>query len=112
MKFPKSVRIGYRDIAIRVVKDCRDDDSLKLWGKYSFKVGLIEIEKDLHDHIKAEVLLHEIFHAMIGYHNVKIDRKKEEELVEVLGKSFAEFFILNPKVIKELLDVLGSKEKN
>jgi hypothetical protein len=93
---PKEVRVGYRTFKIEpwASIDAAVNDRL---GECDVILGVIRVHEGLPPSVAAEVLLHEIFHAVwrIG----ACDGGDEEKVVTVFGHIMTQILQDNPDVI-------------
>lgn len=102
-RMPRSVRVGHRlfeivswDASAAEAEgargDCRDDPPV------------IRISNGLKPFDKAEVMLHEVFHAC--WRHLPSERVSEEAAVTVLAENFAQVWRENPKLVAWITDNL------
>ena len=101
-----TLKIGYKDYDMFFVKkidggatlgDCENNDGTR---------GVIRIAKGQRKVEKANVILHEILHAIVYTQGLKINDKEEEKIVLALTNGLIDFMKENPKVIKSLASLL------
>ena len=85
MKLPRTLRIGGKRIALRVIKDLED------WGQYDHDGECINLDRDLlEDPEKLRVILrHEMVHASLAIGGVAFAQIMDEEpIVRCLDEIF------------------------
>lgn len=64
--YPKSIKIGYKDIRIDYVQpDFKFDDMTDAYGQYKAREALIQIQYNLCGQELANTLFHEMLHAVV-----------------------------------------------
>lgn len=64
--FPRSVKVGYKDIKIDyVTPDFKHDDMTDSYGQYKAREALIQIQHDLNGQEMANTMFHEVLHAVV-----------------------------------------------
>ena len=74
------------------VIECEDSFNQDLhFGQIDYARGIIKINKDMPDEMKAETLCHEMLHGMLthlGYH----EQSQEEQFVQALANAISQSF--------------------
>lgn len=97
MKIPKSISILGQKIQIIQIKDLRDKDGTRVDGIYHAQKGIIQIDTNLKGKARIHAFIHEYCHAVIdiiGAHNCEISPDLEEIIVDNIGRSISDNFIL------------------
>jgi Zn-dependent peptidase ImmA (M78 family) len=97
MKIPKSILILGQKISVYQVKDLKDKDGTRVDGLYNSEKYLIKIDSNLKGRARIHTFMHEYCHAIIdiiGAHNCEISPDLEEIIVDNIGRSIADNFIL------------------
>jgi Zn-dependent peptidase ImmA (M78 family) len=106
MKLPDKLIIAGVPYTVSEVADLKSDDGNALYyGCVQHVFLTIEIEKNLHNVVKLQTLLHEALHALF-HQTGHADDDSEERVVTMLGCQLPRLFHDNP----ELLDILGTSE--
>lgn len=74
-------------------------DNIRVWGAHSYNSQIITLETNMTYHLTAEVLLHEITHAIFNMFSLN-DTSTEEQIAEAMGKGWAMVFLDNPWLTK------------
>tara|TARA_Y100001973_G_C5204846_1_gene340667 strand:- start:100 stop:465 length:366 start_codon:yes stop_codon:yes gene_type:complete len=114
MNCPPKVKVGYKDIAIELV---RSDFSKQTdcYGEYQHRANKIEIQKDLTPTDFANTLLHEVLHAVVYEHSLTCDGNalsvdtNEEIVVNSITNGLMTVFKDNPWFLKILQDNIHGK---
>ncbi len=104
-KLPKTIKIGSHVHKVTVVKNLRSKAGEEALGLYSYDDQRISIEESITPSRQAEVLLHEILHALYAYFDISKEGDKEETVVSRLAEGLATVFKDNPALIKYLEEV-------
>lgn len=85
MKIPDTVRIAGVNYPVDFVPSLNDGEKL-LYGQVDFEQTCIRLNPDVagHQH-QCITLWHEILHALINNAHIRMERDKEEEIVEALS---------------------------
>lgn len=97
MKIPKSISILGQKISVYQVKDLTDKDGTRIDGIYHAQMGIIQICANLKGKARVHAFIHEYCHAVIdiiGAHNCIISDDLEEIIVDNIGRSISDNFIL------------------
>ena len=102
MKPPKTVDIG--PTRYKVVMGAEDMPARGYFRTYDG----IELRSKMPKDMEAEVLLHEVLHAIMYTFNeyMNLKKKDEERIVSNLSTSLATVFRQNPKLLKYLTETL------
>jgi hypothetical protein len=100
MKPPSKIKIGHSDYTLVFVEDTKD-----YWGQHDAGKLRIELVKSLTGQRLADVLLHELFHALWSFCCIQ-DGEKEEVTVDRLSHAMAALIRDNPKLIAYLQELL------
>ena len=120
MKQVHHIKIGYRDITIKITKpDFITDNLTDCFGQYDNRKGLIEIQESLPNQKLVNTLLHEISHAIVdisGLNQSGAPLEKDDD-EEIVVHQFTNYFLAmcrdNPWLldyIKELLILKNLKK--
>jgi hypothetical protein len=94
---PKSVKIGAHTFQLKAA-----ETEVKMgrshWGTVDFTTGVIAVVGGIPASRQAEVILHEMLHALLFGHSVKC----EESLVSLLSEGLLTIFQDNPQLVKHL----------
>lgn len=86
-----------------------EDDNAR--GDFNHRTGLIRVAEGYTPDVRAEVLLHEVLHALVKDAAVAFPTHEDEErVVEQLAPRLAAFFRDNPATVRELLVMLGCED--
>lgn len=98
---PKEVKVG---IHVFRLKSAEAESRLGPgnWGLIDFKEGTISIVAGIPATRQAEVILHEVLHALLFGQSVK----HEEALVTTLSEGLLSFLRDNPELLKHILGKL------
>ncbi len=97
MKIPKSISILGQQIQVNQVKSLKDKDGIRVDGIYHAQKAIIEIDLSLKGKARIHAFIHEYCHAVIdiiGAHNCEISPDLEEIIVDNIGRSISDNFIL------------------
>jgi len=87
MKRPKSLRVGPFDIAIVPMHEIHQATDL---GNYAYDKHEIRLlDSYVNKKLEAEVLLHEVLHAVYSIYNIK-DDDREERIVSIMATGLAQ----------------------
>lgn len=100
---PEKIRIGYRDFTIRFVDKVDAEGSL---GDCEKNTGKIRVMKGMDGAEKANVVLHEITHAIIHAQGLDLSEKTEEKVVLAIANGMISFMRDNPRFMGRLLRLL------
>ena len=94
--WPKTVKIGYRDIQIDYVRpEFKTDDMTESYGEYRAREGKILLQHDLCGQEMANVLLHEALHAIVcgSGLNQANGTLKEDDAEEIVVNQIANYLM-------------------
>lgn len=96
-----SLKIGPRTYSVHEVpRDILPDRAV---GEFCVFDGKILIAEDNVKDFKAEILIHEVLHALFFDAGLLLDADREETLVQALSPRLAAFLGDNPNEVRELL---------
>jgi hypothetical protein len=107
-RLPDRIQIGPHDVAIVVERPTIDSlsvkDQMKLHGHYEPESNLIVLRPGMHRDYEAEVVVHEVLHALTALTGIISDlgEDQEEKFVERLAPVVLDTMRRNP----DLLDYL------
>lgn len=78
------LKIGYFEVDYQEIDDLKDDNRNKLDGVWDPNNSTIKIDSGLKNPLKKQIILHELFHAMLQVSGREDDRRNEE-LVDCLA---------------------------
>jgi len=87
MKKPNKIKVGYKDIEIKISKpDFITDNLTDCFGQYDNRKGLIEIQDSLSNQKFVNTLLHEIGHVIVDISGLNqsgapLEKDDDEEIV-------------------------------
>lgn len=110
MELPKPIRVGHYKVRFEVVPenyDHEEDDTKDAWGFYVPKYKVIYLDPELEEHpiMLAEVLIHEVQHAINDVYGVEEDTHSEEKMVTQGSRGWTQVMIDSP----ELMDFIRMK---
>lgn len=97
MNIPKNIYILGQKIKVSLVDGLKDKDGTPIDGAYRSEKNIIEIESKLKGKEFNHAFIHEYCHAIIdiiGAHNCEISDDLEEIIVDNIGRSISDNFIL------------------
>jgi Zn-dependent peptidase ImmA (M78 family) len=96
MKIKQHIKIGYRDIEIKISNpDFITDNLTDCFGQYDNRKGVIEIQKNLPAQKLVNTLLHEIGHVVVdisGLNQSGAPLEKDDD-EEIVVHQFANYFL-------------------
>ena len=84
MKCPPKIKVGYKDIAIDLVRSDFTKQT-DCYGEYQHRANKIEIQQDLTPNDFSNTLLHEVLHAVVYEHSLTVDGNVFRVLSRVFG---------------------------
>ena len=92
-----NLRIGHRSIRLERMRpgEAHDQDAR---GLYLPNAGVIHVDPDQQPDVQAEVVLHEVIHALWETYGLP-PRVDEEEVASVLAKGLAQVIRDNPALV-------------
>lgn len=102
---PAAVKIGYRDWSV-VAMPPLEASTADIYGDCNKLLGVIRVRADCSPAMQAEILLHEILHAL-HFTGQLSDEDKEERLVAVLAIQLASLWRDNPDLVSFLSESLS-----
>ena len=118
MKCPPKIKVGYKDIAIDLVRSDFTKQT-DCYGEYQHRANKIEIQQDLTPNDFSNTLLHEVLHAVVYEHSLTVDGNvlcvdsNEEIVVNSVTNGLMSVFKDNPWFLKFLQDnIHGRQTKN
>ena len=108
MKLPNKVRVACFDIEIEEW-DHRNATADGNFGTFSCIELKIRIDTTCHPIMIAEVLQHEILHAIYWAYVIK-DKDEEERIVSVMATALVQVYRDNPEIMKYISYLLCNKE--
>jgi len=101
MKIPKTIKIGWRDYAIKFVDERRSEEGELLDGEIDFLNHIIYIDNNLfQEDEKVIAFLHEVIHGI--FHNqCHSDWCNNEDLVEAVSEGLFQLMRDNPKLFSD-----------
>lgn len=101
----KSLKIGCHRYSVAAI-DPEQMDDVNTIGQIGLYTGQIVIDDSHSRQSQAQVLVHEIFHALFFDAGHPVRRKKEEKLIRTLSPRLTAFLADNPTEVRELLKML------
>jgi len=106
MRMPRSIRVAHRDFEVVAwTKTAAEKDGAR--GDCREDPPVIRISTGMKPFDRAEVMLHEVFHAC--WRQLPSDRVSEEAAVTVLAENFSQVWRDNPKLIEWISHSLKSE---
>tara|TARA_R100000789_G_C3016631_1_gene152558 strand:+ start:1541 stop:1909 length:369 start_codon:yes stop_codon:yes gene_type:complete len=115
MKCPSKIKVGYKDIAIDLVRSdfSKQTDS---YGEYQHRANKIEIQQDLNNIDFANTLLHEVLHA-VAYEmsltqegNILSKDTSEEIAINSITNGLMTVFRDNPWFLKFMQEYIHGRQ--
>lgn len=106
MPLPRRVKIGGHEVAIRLAS-VQELGGKEYLGEYNPDTNSIRLKRTLAKSRRVEVLLHEVFHAILVGHKYFDD----EALVVLLGEGLTQIIRDNPDFIRYCLELLSVPKK-
>ena len=103
-KFPRKIKVGYRDYAITNI----DGEKEGVIGQACHQERQIKIDITRSDLEKAEILLHEILHC-IGVFTVTPEKELSERTVGMLSRGIISVWRDNPKAFRWIAEVIPKR---
>ena len=100
INLPASVKVGYIDYEIRLWSALEAQSSHRL-GEADHLTQVIRVSQALAPRAFAEVLLHELLHALFYVYNIQ-DEDREERTVGTLSTAIAAMWRDNPELVAYL----------
>lgn len=97
------VKVGHRRYALTPLSH-REAQEIEAHGDCSFLRGRIRVDEGLPQDAQAEVLVHEVLHALVE--DAGVEWEDEEHIVTVLGRRLAAFIADNAGLVRRLIEVL------
>lgn len=101
----KKFKIGCHNYSVKAIPpgDMEESDTI---GQIGLFTGKILIDDSHCRQSKAQVLVHEVFHALFFDAGHPLRREKEEKLIRLLSPRLTAFLTDNPAEVRELLRML------
>jgi predicted SprT family Zn-dependent metalloprotease len=111
-----TVKVGAHPIKVKVVKRNEAHDvgsNVRTLGKANYELKTIELLEDFVSSTSPsmilEVLIHEICHHIVWSNPGVSLGRKEEVVVEMMGKGFTDLLLNNPQLLEVVKHVAKSK---
>lgn len=110
MDLPKPIKVGHYKVVFKEVTadyEHEEDDTKDAWGFYVPKYKVIYLDPELAELpiMLAEVVIHEVQHAINDVYGVEEDNHSEEKMVTQGARGWTQVMIDNP----ELMDFIRMK---
>ena len=104
LKKSKKLKIGYKEYDLISTKDPRcEGESVN--GSINFRTEKIAIKSNLKGSTRAQVLFHEVVHAIDDYLVIGLNEDKTDKI----AKGFTLFLTENKELVKEILQLEEEK---
>lgn len=103
---PKSVKVGASRVPILPL-DPEKARSEGIWGLFSAELNVIFVLKGRPPQMQAEVVLHEVMHALLHDAGLDFEGDDEERLVKTLTPRLAAFLVDNKSAVARLTELLA-----
>lgn len=94
----KKIRIGYKEYSFISTKDPRCEGA-SVNGSINFRTEKISIKNNLKGTTKAQVILHEVVHAIDDHLVIGLNEEKTDKI----AKGITSFIFDNEDLVRELL---------
>ena len=105
---PESIRVGAFEYAVVTISELESlqQNNIGYLNTNDFTIGIAE---HIADPRRAEVVLHETFHAIFRGFGFELDHELEEKLVTLLGQGMLQVMRDNPQMVAWVYSLIGMR---
>lgn len=103
MNMPQPIRVGPYTIKFEMIDpdEEKDEETVDAWGFFDMRGQRICLDPELEQHptLYAEVIMHEVQHAINEVYGVPEDGHKEEKMVTQGARGWTQVLMDNPQLL-------------